>query len=183
MQVSCDRVAQKREYGTVLLLTGADDGEDPLAPALASGTACSLRQSTVDGDKPNRLFGEVICRFNSRRGEKAKIRVGMREEPLADVPAPGRVHSLVDSPQKVRTGVVQMFLKALFGFVLLPAMDDCEHASEATEEFFAVSSVSRVRMRGQEFDIADQMRQTELHRDAVIQPHVLAIRTEVIVIA
>jgi hypothetical protein len=38
-------------------------------------------------------------------------------------------------------------------------------------------------MRGQEFDIADQMRQTELHRDAVIQPHVLAIRTEVIVIA
>ncbi len=65
--MSMNRVQKKLEDRTTLLGVGGDDRPDPLAPAAAGFAARALRNPAVDHHEANRLFRQVIGRFDAER--------------------------------------------------------------------------------------------------------------------
>lgn len=66
------------------------------------------------------------------------------------------------------------------GFHRIVAVDHVEQRAQTLETPFAVRRRGRVGQRSQEVDLADEMRQTELHPEVAVL-HVFAIRREIVV--
>ncbi len=65
------------------------------------------------------------------------------------------------------------------GFHRIVAVDHVEQRAQTLETPFAVRRRGRVGQRSQEVDLADEMRQTELHPEVAVL-HVFAIRREIV---
>ena len=67
-----------------------------------------------------------------------------------------------------------------FRTILVPAMDNLEQLAQGGQDTVAIGTVLRVGVFDQELDVANQMRETELHQHMLVQAHVFAIGAEVV---
>jgi len=71
--MSLDRFQQELEYRAALLGAGGDGRPDSLAPPTARFATGALCNPTVDHHESDRLFREVVCRFDARCGDELEI--------------------------------------------------------------------------------------------------------------
>ena len=142
----------------------------------------------VDDDETDGLLGDVVGRIHAGRGDELEVRFGVFAKALGHIV---RLAFLLLTFLIEQAGC---FLKAdvddlrlgLFercpeifrgeGFML---MDDLEHRLDGVKQLFAVGAGGRVRQRGEEFDIANQMGDAELHGDIEVL-HELAVGREIV---
>ncbi len=79
------RLPQEFEDRSTLLCACGDGGPDPLAPAAAGFAACALRDPAVDHDEADRLFRQVVCRFDARCGDELEVGLAMLVEAFGQV--------------------------------------------------------------------------------------------------
>jgi len=72
VEVGLDGLAEVVEHGSFLLGTHGDGGPDAFARLSATLASGALGDAAVDGHQADGLFGEVVGRFDARRGQEAK---------------------------------------------------------------------------------------------------------------
>ena len=83
--MSLDRLAYKIECVSVLAGTSRQYSPDAFAPGSALFAASALRNIAVYDNKANRLFSEIIGRFNARRGNKLEISIAVFTETIGKI--------------------------------------------------------------------------------------------------
>ena len=120
-EVGRDGRAQEFEYGATLLRARLNDSPDAFAPAASIFTAGALRDPAMDGDKANRLFRQVVGRFDIRFGDEAEIAVRVLTETLCQIESLSTARcSACGIPDQLGTGRLQGPLEVLRARIRLP---------------------------------------------------------------
>jgi len=84
-EVGMNRPLKEVEYRLSLLCAGGDGGPDAFGPSAAHLAARVLRDAPVDHDKSDSLLGQVVGRFNPRRGNELEVCGPMLAETLRQI--------------------------------------------------------------------------------------------------
>ena len=171
-----------------LQCAGGDHGPEPFVGPAAVGATRALGDVAVDDDEADRLLGDVVGRVHAGGSDECEIRLGMLAEALGHVLRLASVLLAVDIDQAGRLvaadandvglGLCEGGSECVGGQRVM-LMDDVKQCLEGAEQLLAVGARRQIGQGGQELDIANEVRDAELHGDLEVL-HELAIGREVI---
>lgn len=134
----------------------------------------------IDHHKTNRLLSEIVGGFNSRRRDELQVTVAVFLKAVGKVVGFRCLRNLpIHSVRQLARRFVQSRLKFLVR-EFFAAMNHMKHLPGRFQNALSVGAILFVGMIDQNFYIADEVGQAELHQHVVVQPHVFAVGTEIV---
>ena len=162
------------------LRTGGNDRPDPFAPLTPRGTARPLGDATINDHEANRLFGQIIGRFDVRGGDELKVLSPVLLKAGRQVLRVVRLRDLLTRfGHHLIPGVLQRLLKGGWRQVITP-MNHLEQRFQRLTQPFAIGLGRRIAQGREILHVANQMGQAELHRDRGIEAHIFPVCAEII---
>ena len=159
-----DRLQQELEGRSALLRAGGDVGPNVFAPAAPGFAPRALRNPAVDNCEADRLFRQVVRRFDARRGNESKVRSAVLVLPssqvlgVLDLRNAGGRHT-----KDLVAGRFQLLGKPDLA-ELVATVDHCEQSPQGPADTLALSLLLVARQRGEELHVTDQMSRAGLNQ-------------------
>ena len=157
-----DGIAKELENRTPLRLTGTDSRPDALGPVATFLASSALSNAAVDNEIANGLFGHVVGRLNAGCGDEGEELLGVHLETLAQVASTGTVGGRPEFFDEFITPFDQHPLEIGLSEFLF-SVDQAEQFPEQLQDFLRPVARHLIGGLGQEFNISNEMGQTELH--------------------
>jgi hypothetical protein len=126
-------------------VTSGYHSPDSLAPLTPGFAPCALSDVPVNDHKSDRLFGEIVRRFDSRRRDKAKVACAIFPQTLGQIPRLLAGWNLMDCRSKDLLALrFQEGLELRRG-ELIPAMNGVEQFPQTFQKALPVVARRRVR--------------------------------------
>ena len=172
------RLTQEAVHRLALLHARRNHRPNPLAKLTTAFASRPLRDVPVDHHEPDRLFRQVVRRFDTRRRHDHEVGRTVLGKPLLHVLPVLRRRTAKTNLQHPVTGRLQSGLEHSLG-KRLSLVDHLEQALQRGPQVLPITAVPLIGQRRQELHIADQVSQTKLQTHATL-PHVAAIGREIV---